>query len=49
MRALVKRRYLMGMATMKAKVLNEVVFTQQPIWNFFGNRLVEAYVRGNRY
>jgi hypothetical protein len=29
--------------------VSEVVLSQQPIRNFFGNRLLEAYVRGNGY
>jgi hypothetical protein len=28
---------------------SEVMYMQQPIWNFLGNRFVEAYVRGNIY
>jgi hypothetical protein len=31
-----------------SKILSEVLFTQQPTWNFFGNCLVEAYVHGNK-
>jgi hypothetical protein len=29
------------------KHISEVVFTQQGIWNFLGNRLFEAHIHGN--
>jgi hypothetical protein len=32
-----------------SRSMSEDVFMQQPIWNFLGNRLVEAYVRTNKY
>jgi hypothetical protein len=30
------------------KHVPEVVFMQQPLWNFLGTRFVEAHVGGNR-
>jgi hypothetical protein len=33
--------------TCSVKHVYDVVFTQQPIWKFLGNRFVEVHIRGN--
>jgi hypothetical protein len=42
---LLKARF--HIVTCFVKLVSEVVFTQQRIWNFLGNRLVEVHVRCN--
>jgi hypothetical protein len=39
----------MYIVTCFKKLVCEVVFVQQLIWNVIGNWLVEAYVRSKRY